>query len=110
MRYALIAVLVFATLAGVSSYGYVQAYSALQAAKDSNKELTLALRAEQARTARIQQTVQELESRNAKSRSTLNRALADAPAWSAGDVPMPVADSLCNSPGARCAARKVPAP
>lgn len=110
MRYTLIAVLVLATIAGVSSYGYVQAYSALQVVKDENKSLALSLRAEQARTARIQQTVQTLENQNASTRRTLREALKSAPAWSADPVPAAVADSLCSAPRVRCAARTVQAP
>jgi Tfp pilus assembly protein PilF len=110
MRYTIIAVLVLATLAGVSSYGYVQAYSALQVVKGENTTLAQSLKAEQARTARIQQTVQTLESQNATTRRSLREALKSSPTWSSTPVPTAVAGSLCNAPRVRCTARPVPTP
>ncbi|AVH86154.1 putative Rz-like protein [Pseudomonas phage phiNV3] len=110
MRYAIIAVLVLATIAGLSSWGFVQAYSALQVANHDKVVLTDALAAEQERTARIQLTVLELEQRNAPHRAALQGALRSDPTWSAGAVPDPVVDGLCNRPGVRCKPRTVPAP
>lgn len=105
MRYAVIAVLVLAVAAGLSSWGYVQAYSALQVSKDQVSTLTTALKAEQARTARIQQTVSELEKRNAPARQKLQLVLDANRDWSDASVPAAVADSLCSRPGVRCAVR-----
>lgn len=110
MRYAIIAVLVLTTIAGLSSWGFVQAYSALQAANRDKVILTDALAAEQERTARIQLTVIELEKRNAPSRNALNAAVRSNPTWSDVPVPAAVADSLCSRPGARCKPRAVPTP
>lgn len=105
MRYAIIAVLVLTVVTGLSSWGYVQAYSALQLSKDQVSRLTTALEAEQARTARIQQTVSELEKRNAPARQKLQLVLDANRDWADTRVPAAVADSLCSRPGIRCAVR-----
>lgn len=105
MRYAILAVLLLAVLAGVSSYGYVQAYSALKVANDSNKQLTSALEAERERTARIQRTVMELEKRNVPARQKLQSVLDQNRSWSDTRTPAAVADSLCDHPSIRCAVR-----
>lgn len=110
MRYAIAVVLVLAVVAGLSSWGYVQTYAALNLANDKVGSLTQALQAEQARTARIQQTVLDLEKRNAKPRSDLGAAVRANPTWSDGPVPDAVSGSLCNRPGTRCKPRTVPAP
>lgn len=105
MRYAILVVLVLAVAAGVSSYGYVQAYSALRVAKDANATLTTALEAERERTARIQKTVMELEKRNVPARQKLQTVLDANQDWSDTRTPAAVSDSLCSHPSIRCAVR-----
>lgn len=110
MRYTIIAVLVLAACTGLSSYGYVTTYKAYKEVVQQNDTLVLAVKAEQERSARIQGTVQALEKMNAKSRTEVRTALAEAPVWAAEPVPAVVADSLCERPTARCKPREVRTP
>lgn len=107
MRAGLVALIMYAIVATCMVYwGYGQ----LTLAQATATEYKRLYDDEVLRTAHLKTDVLRLESKHADSRKTLRDALGANPDWSGGSVPVPVADSLCNTPGARCAPRTVPAP
>lgn len=107
MRTGLVALIMYSLVASCVVYwGYGQ----LTLAQATAHEYKGLYDAEVLRTAHLRTDVLRLESKHATSRKTLRAALGAAPDWSGGSVPVPVADSLCNTPGARCAPRTVRTP
>lgn len=107
MRQGLVVLILYAILATASTYWYA---GSLSDARTALKGVQALYDEEVLRSQHLKADVQRLEVKHGKSRKELHDVLATHADWAGADVPAAVADSLCNTPGARCAPRTVRAP
>jgi hypothetical protein len=107
MRQGLVILILYAVAASAAVYWYSGSLSVARAEALANKTL---YDEEVLRTQHLKADVMRLEGKHAKSRKELLDVLAAHPDWSGANTPVPIADSLCNTPGVRCKARTVRAP
>lgn len=99
MRQGLVILVLYGILATCTTYWFAASLSEARGERDQYKTL---YNEEVLRTSHLKADVLSLEAKHAKSRNELRDVLATHPDWAGAPVPTPVADSLCNTPGARC--------
>ena len=107
MRQGLVILILYAIAATCTTYWYA---GSLSDARDETLRYKGLYDEEVLRTSHLKADVMKLEAVHGKSRKELRDVLAAHPDWSGASVPVPVVDSLCNTPGVRCARSTVRAP
>lgn len=107
MRQGLVVLILYAIAATATAYWYAENLSVARTAATGYKA---AYDMEVLRTSHLKADVMQLEAKHGTARKELRAVLDAYPDWSRGSTPVPVIDSLCNTPGVRCRPRTVPTP